>query len=84
LRYKGREGATDLRSPAFKSAAACALALALAGCGRRGPLETPTEAAAPAPKASADAGLFGDAVAPASKPAKPVRPKQPFILDPLL
>jgi predicted small lipoprotein YifL len=56
-------------------------ALALAGCGRRGPLEVPVEAGAPpAAKTSAyslDGGKREDAVAVR-------KPDQPFILDPLL
>jgi predicted small lipoprotein YifL len=48
-------------------------AVALTGCGRRGPLEAPPGAAA---AASAD---------PAAAPAAPVpEPDRPFILDPLL
>jgi predicted small lipoprotein YifL len=40
------------RGPWFVCLAASLLALGLAGCGRRGPLEAPPEAAAPAPRAA--------------------------------
>jgi predicted small lipoprotein YifL len=58
-------------------------ALALAGCGRRGPLEVPTaEGAAARPAAAAsnyslDGGKREDAVAVK-------KPDQPFVLDPIL
>jgi predicted small lipoprotein YifL len=71
-----------------------AAALALAGCGRKGPLDLPPNASTPSPTASqADA----DAERAASKPsvfdpsygtdASPTAPrgtKKAFILDPLL
>jgi predicted small lipoprotein YifL len=77
---------------------AALVALSLAGCGRRGPLEAPPEAAAvPAqPRAQAQAASDddGEEVAEATLPA-PVPtarrrsrtytiPKEPFVLDPLL
>ncbi|MBV1707882.1 MAG: lipoprotein [Hyphomicrobiales bacterium] len=64
------------------------LALGLAGCGRRGPLEAPPQlgapqTAAPAPK---QADSFGTADLLPSRPKQtPIGvPKQSFILDPLL
>jgi predicted small lipoprotein YifL len=60
----------------------CSATLALASCGRRGPLEVPTESGAtqPAQKTSGyslDGGKRDDA---------PVvqKPNQPFVLDPIL
>lgn len=76
-----------------------AVAVSLASCGRRGPLEPPPGAAVPsAPLAAAPGGYgnpgetAGEAVpAPAagqpSEPATPAAarvPKRPFALDPLL
>jgi predicted small lipoprotein YifL len=70
-----------------------AAALALAGCGRKGPLElppnTPPEAAAaaqanadhePAPKAT----VFDPSYGTDAPPTAPKGAKKPFVLDPLL
>jgi predicted small lipoprotein YifL len=70
-----------------------AAALALAGCGRKGPLElppnTPPEAAAaaqanadhePAPKAT----VFDPSYGTNAPPTAPRGDKKPFVLDPLL
>jgi predicted small lipoprotein YifL len=58
-----------------------ALALGVAGCGRRGPLEPPPDATAvqkPAPSSPADEPE-------ARKKNPPITPpKTPFVLDPLL
>ena len=75
------------RSPSVRRAAALALALGLAlfvaGCGRRGPLEPPSGAIAtptPAPTASSD--LSDQLGRPKNPPITP--PKTPFALDPIL
>jgi predicted small lipoprotein YifL len=74
------------------------LALSLAACGRRGPLEAPPEAAAvsaqPRAQARAASDDDGEEVADATLPSPvptPRRrsraytiPKEPFVLDPLL
>lgn len=62
------------------------LALVLAGCGRRGPLEAPPDTAAPkAEESAAPDGLTGVPTPGARRRAGPiVPPKDPFILDPLL
>jgi predicted small lipoprotein YifL len=70
-----------------------AAALALAGCGRKGPLElppnTPPEAAAAA-QANADhepaakPTVFDPSYGANGTPATPKGPKKPFIMDPLL
>ena len=76
---------------------AAVLALSLAACGRRGPLEAPQAAAvSPQPRAQAQAASDddGEEVAEATLPS-PVPtarrrsraytiPKEPFVLDPLL
>ena len=73
------------RSPSVRRAAALALIFGLtllaAGCGRRGGLEPPNAGVAtPAPTASS--GL-GDSL---GRPKNPpiVKPKTPFVLDPIL
>jgi predicted small lipoprotein YifL len=71
-----------------------AAALALAGCGRKGPLELPPTASVPSP---AEAQVNAEAERPASKPSvfdptygsealptTPKGPKKSFVLDPLL
>jgi len=50
-------------------------ALALSGCGRKGPLEAPPSAQAVTTDQSADTG---------TPPSGPVKPKRHFFLDPLL
>ena len=61
-------------------------ALALAGCGRSGPLEPPPEANAAAKPAPAAAPASGASMGSLAKPRIPpiTPPNQPFILDPLL
>jgi predicted small lipoprotein YifL len=58
------------------------LALALAACGRYGPLEPPPEANAPPKPASSTPGNLGSLARPTIPPIVP--PKQPFFLDFLL
>ena len=70
------------RNFAAATLAVCVVALALAGCGRRGDHETPIDAAAA--KAPRDKGLLDEGATPAPKRFKPVPPNQPFLLDPLL
>jgi predicted small lipoprotein YifL len=71
------------RLPSVPVLAAAVLALlALQGCGRRGPLESPVAAPAPAGAGTVVASPVGTA---RPKPAdEPVRPNRPFVLDPLL
>jgi predicted small lipoprotein YifL len=76
-----------------------ALALTLAGCGRKGGLDAPPGAAGAsgqttnaAPTASSDqdsaankgASLFGSSSGSDTSPAAPKGNKRPFVLDPLL
>jgi predicted small lipoprotein YifL len=80
----------------FPILAVLILATALSACGRRGPLEPPPRAAAPAASVLADepeAAPAGEALPSLAPPVaagdrvgrKPiVAPKRPFILDPLL
>jgi len=72
-----------VKAPFSKPGAAAllaVLALTLASCGRKGPLEPPPDAATPA------AGTPGTAEAPAPGAAQqsPPPPKKSFLLDPLL
>jgi len=71
------------------------VALALAGCGRKGPLDLPPTASSPtasvAPaasdtqsEASAKPSLFDPSYGTNAAPAAPRGRKQPFVLDPLL
>ena len=70
------------------------VALALAGCGRKGPLDLPPTASAPtasvAPgptddaQAAAKPSLFDPSYGTNAAPAAPRGKKQPFVLDPLL
>jgi predicted small lipoprotein YifL len=71
----------------------CMVALALAGCGRKGPLDLPPTANAPtasvAPgspdaQAAAKPSLFDPSYGTNAAPAAPRGRKQPFVLDPLL
>jgi predicted small lipoprotein YifL len=55
-------------------------ALALAGCGRAGPLEAPPDASAAAKPADSSAGDMQ--IRKKNPPITP--PKTPFVLDPLL
>ena len=71
----------------FRLAVAMTLAAALAGCGRKGPLDLPPSAAA-APQPEQQATGTGLLTAPigGSAPAQPQPgpPNRPFLLDPLL
>jgi predicted small lipoprotein YifL len=55
-----------------------AMAVAIVGCGVRGPLEPPPQAASDVPNKSAEAADSGE-----NSAAKP-KPHEDFILDPLL
>jgi predicted small lipoprotein YifL len=81
------------RSSGWAIIVLCAAVLALAGCGRKGPLDmppnTPPQAAAaaqadadhePGPKGS----LFDPSYGSNALPATPKGQKRPFVLDPLL
>ena len=74
------------RSPSVRRAAALALALGLAlfvaGCGRRGPLEPPNAGVAPTPTPTASSELNDQFGRPKNPPITP--PKTSFVLDPLL
>jgi predicted small lipoprotein YifL len=67
-------------------------ALALGGCGRRGPLDLPPAAAGPSPAAAADTeaeranqpGVFNPTYGSEAGPATPKGSKKSFVLDPLL
>jgi predicted small lipoprotein YifL len=71
-------------------------ALALTGCGRKGPLDLPptgsqtesqSSAAAPTDTAAQQAGtpsVFNPSYGSDASPVTPKGPKKPFILDPLL
>jgi len=68
-----------------------AAALALGGCGRKGPLDLPPTAQAQAPAASdteaqraAEPSVFNPTYGSDSAPAASKGRKKPFILDPLL
>ena len=65
---------------------AALVALAVAACGRIGPLEPPPGANAAAQPAAAAAPGSIEAISPQMKPKIPpiTPPNQPFILDPLL
>ncbi len=70
---------------------ALALALALGGCGRRGPLEPPPGSIEAQQEAAEEKGeaLSNVTIPPvgkgSSRKTPPIRaPKEPFILDPLL
>jgi predicted small lipoprotein YifL len=69
-----------------------AAALALGGCGRKGPLDLPPAATAPSPAAAADSeaerasqpGVFNPTYGSDAAPTAPKGGKKSFILDPLL
>jgi predicted small lipoprotein YifL len=68
------------------------VALALAGCGRKGPLDLPPTASAPTASvapgdtqaSAAKPSLFDPSYGTNAAPAAPRGRKQPFVLDPLL
>jgi predicted small lipoprotein YifL len=69
------------------------VALALAGCGRKGPLDLPPTAYAPTASAAPGAtdtpaaakpSLFDPSYGSNAAPTAPRGKKQPFVLDPLL
>jgi predicted small lipoprotein YifL len=62
--------------------AAALAVMTLQGCGRRGALESPVAAPAPAGNASVVATPVG--TARPKRADEPVRPNRPFVLDPLL
>ncbi len=82
-----RRGHTAL----FRLALACALAAALAGCGRKGPLDLPpTDSAAATQQqqqqqqsATGPANPLGATTQPPAA-QNPGAPNRPFLLDPLL
>jgi predicted small lipoprotein YifL len=69
-----------------------ATALALSGCGRKGPLDLPPTASSQAPLAAAQGEPVADqpskpslfSSSSNSVPPTPKGPKKPFVLDPLL
>src|SRR5947209_10588872 len=72
--------------------AAATIALALAGCGRKGPLDLPPNAAAPVvqqgegdePRTAAKGDVFDPSYGANELPGTPKGRKKSFILDPLL
>jgi predicted small lipoprotein YifL len=73
----------------------CATALALGGCGRKGPLDLPPTASNTAPTAqttgsdteterASQPSLFNSTYGTDAAPAAPKGTKKPFILDPIL
>jgi predicted small lipoprotein YifL len=65
----------------------CAVAAALAGCGRKGPLDPPPVAAAATPAEQPAAGPLTPPLGAAARPPAPAPsapPNRPFALDPLL
>jgi len=72
--------------------AVAAVALALAGCGRKGPLDLPPNAAGPVVEqgdtgeehAAAKGNVFDPSYGANELPKTPKGSKRPFILDPLL
>jgi predicted small lipoprotein YifL len=85
-------------SPRWAFVVLAAATLALAGCGRKGPLDLPPTSSSQVPNSQSSAAVSSDTeTAEAAKPsvfnpgygsdAAPVAgrgPKRPFILDPLL
>jgi predicted small lipoprotein YifL len=69
-----------------------AAALALGGCGRKGPLDLPPTAAGPSPAVATDSeaeranqpGVFNPTYGSDSAPTAPKGGKKSFVLDPLL
>ena len=57
-------------------------ALALGGCGRQGPLEQPQDPSLAS--AIGQTPAVSDPAAPPKKARGPIKPKEPFVLDPLL
>jgi predicted small lipoprotein YifL len=75
------------RALLFRLTLACAVAVALAGCGRKGALDLPPTAAAAAteqPAAGPITPPIGDMAARPPSPPAPPPPNRPFALDPLL
>jgi predicted small lipoprotein YifL len=69
-----------------------AAALALGGCGRKGPLDLPPTAAGPSPAVAADSdteranqpGVFNPTYGSEAGPTAPKGSRKSFVLDPLL
>ena len=69
-----------------------ATALALGGCGRKGPLDLPPTAAGPSPAVAADTdterasqpGVFNPTYGSEAGPTAPKGSRKSFVLDPLL
>jgi len=70
-----------------------AAALALVGCGRKGPLDSPTASSQPAAAVQSDPSAVEQATKPSlfnssygadAPPTAGKGPKRPFVLDPLL
>ena len=87
---------TSNQRPKYQAWALVALgaaALALGGCGRKGPLDLPPTASAP-PAAAVQSdpaaeqankpSVFNSSYGADAMPATPKGPKKPFVLDPLL
>ena len=68
--------------PVSVALAAALLIVSLQGCGRRGPLESPAAAQAPAGNGAVVVAPVG--TARPKRADEPVRPNRPFVLDPLL
>jgi predicted small lipoprotein YifL len=86
---------TSLTRSGWAITVLCAAALALGGCGRKGPLDLPPTASNTAPTAQATSGdteteraatpgLFNPNYGTDAAPAAPKGAKKSFILDPLL
>ncbi|WP_426439845.1 LPS translocon maturation chaperone LptM [Bradyrhizobium genosp. P] len=86
---------TSLTRSGWATIVLCATALALGGCGRKGPLDLPpTASGAPATaqatssdtetERASQPSLFNSTYGTDAAPAAPKGNKRPFILDPLL
>jgi predicted small lipoprotein YifL len=84
---QGEPFVSPRRSTLFRLAVALTLAAAVGACGRKGPLDLPPSAAAPAPaqQQATGTGLLTSPLGTGA-PAQPQQnpPNRPFLLDPML
>jgi predicted small lipoprotein YifL len=83
---RGGSSLRPRRTTLFRLGIACALAVGLSACGRKGPLDLPPSDTAGATQQQSATGPLNPPIGATQPPAapNPGAPNRPFLLDPLL